>query len=81
MSCRSLHIHTEKHSHQEILPQVLEKVPCECESLMHGSVAAVGWEITPPTAPVAIATDTSQTILLGDRLDKSDVVLRLLSHS
>ena len=24
--------------------------PCEVESLMHGSVAAVGWETTPPTA-------------------------------
>ena len=25
--------------------------PCECESLMHGSVVAVGWETTPPTTP------------------------------
>jgi len=23
--------------------------PCEVESLMHGSVVAVGWETTPPT--------------------------------
>ena len=25
--------------------------PCEVESLMHGSVLAVGWETTPPTTP------------------------------
>ena len=25
--------------------------PCEVESLMHGSVVAVGWETTPPTTP------------------------------